>query len=914
MLNRLINQILIAFIALFSLMAFVSYYLIHNQKDTIDKMVHISDELLPLAQYSDLLRRSVQNLSYKTYEYANVENALLRENIKNDTAFEIEEIKFHIKNLEQRFESYIHPEEIEELKTKILRQMVVTENFFDIDNRISDLKSKRTSTLERLKDDMYALSFMYKEEKNKLMNSLGSEVYIVEPSFISFEKHIHQSHQILMSLPAINDLFQMEDLESELNEHFMLAKHYAEEIVRLSKPSSLDPVLLKYLAAINIGQHQEWDIFDLHLKWLNAVEHRRILYAQNSGDLNQLVRWLNVINATMQNKMKAAKQISLETAFYSLKTSGIAIFVGLAFIIYVGCHIFLRVKKPMEDAIESLEDSETRFKEFAAMAADWFWEGNDEFHLTYVSNYHEAILGKLYVNHIGQSAVTVFGEHFEDKGAWETCCQKALQGDKSSLESFCVMYDGSRKRIKMDIWPIMKSGKCVGFRGVGKDITMSHELSVQLRYQAEHDSLTGLYNRHSLEDSLDQCFSEAEKIPHEQQHCLCFVDLDRFKVVNDTAGHAAGDDLLKQVSRLLLSIVRKQDQVFRIGGDEFAILLDNCPLQNGKVVCDKIVAELNVFRFTYEEKKYFIGSSIGLVAFSGRDIHWNQVILQADLACRMAKELGRNRVHVYRDSDVNVKQRQSEVIQAAGIKEAMIEERFILYVQPIVPVKNLKAMDSGEILVRLIGKDGEMVPPIHFIPAAERYGIMPELDRYIIRKTLIDHGALFKDWTHIGLNISGTSLNDESMINFVKEVLAESIIHPSQVCLEITETAAVSNLATANHFVDELLKIGCRFALDDFGSGVSSFGYLKRFSIQFLKIDGCFVADIDKDEVNYATVSAIIDVAHTLNLKVIAEYVENQTIIDILKSLRADYLQGYGVGKPMPVEDLPRQNKDANQY
>jgi diguanylate cyclase (GGDEF)-like protein/PAS domain S-box-containing protein len=442
---------------------------------------------------------------------------------------------------------------------------------------------------------------------------------------------------------------------------------------------------------------------------------------------------------------------------------------------------------------------------------------------------------------------------------------------------------------------------------VFSDVTEARRLSKQIAHEATHDALTGLVNRREFEKRLDRALVSAKQ--YGAYHALCYLDLDQFKIVNDTAGHAAGDELLKQIKGLLLDGFRERDTIARLGGDEFGLLLDNCPLEKAGKITNSLVATIRDYRFTWQGRSFQIGVSIGLVPITATVESTAQLLSQADIACYIAKERGRNRVHVYQAGDNESAQCHGEILRAAGLRDALEQERFCLYYQPIIPL----AAGSGrsvryELLLRLQDEDGELVLPEAFIPAAERYGLMGAIDHWMIRTAFRLYAEkLHTTGTEIAINLSGNSLNDNTLLDFVQAQFTEFSVPPERVCFEITETAAIHNLHKTTVLMSELKQQGSQLALDDFGSGLSSFRYLKSLPVDYLKIDGSFVRDMLANACDHAMVAAINQVGHTMGMQIIAEYVESVAIIERLRELGVDYAQGYALGAPRPWGVLHQQ-------
>ncbi len=440
---------------------------------------------------------------------------------------------------------------------------------------------------------------------------------------------------------------------------------------------------------------------------------------------------------------------------------------------------------------------------------------------------------------------------------------------------------------------------------VYEDITETRHLAEKIAYQAIHDELTGLVNRRQFDIYVQNRVTQAQN--DNSSHVLCYLDLDQFKVVNDTCGHLAGDELLRQLGEMLRQQVRKSDVLARLGGDEFGILMAYCSLDQALQTCDKLRITIRDFQFAWEQRSFSVGVSIGIAPINHTSGNAVDILKEADAACYAAKEKGRNRVHVFSPDDEELAERQGEMRWVEKIRTGIVQGRFQLYGQLIVPITQAHQGLHFETLIRYQDEQGLIIPPGAFLPAAERYNMAPTLDRWVIANLFeylsITHGFLAR-LEVCSINLSGLSLSDESMLDFIDEQFHHWQIPTHKICFEITETAAISNLSYAKHFIDTLRRKGCLFSLDDFGSGLSSFAYLKNLPVEFLKIDGLFVKDILEDKVDWTMVKSINEVGHVMNKKTIAEFVENQAIFDLLKSLGVDYAQGYGIAKPVPLKEL----------
>ncbi|MCX4187481.1 EAL domain-containing protein [Methylophaga sp. OBS4] len=450
-----------------------------------------------------------------------------------------------------------------------------------------------------------------------------------------------------------------------------------------------------------------------------------------------------------------------------------------------------------------------------------------------------------------------------------------------------------------------KAGQVTHFVATQVDITEARRLSEKTSYQATHDQLTGLINRQEFDLRLERVIQTAKH--NQTEHALCFLDLDQFKVVNDTCGHIAGDELLRQIGALLLSNVRSRDTIARLGGDEFAILMEHCAIDQAFHACEQILQLLQDFRFHWQDYTFIIGGSIGLAIIDQFTQNSNDALRNVDTACYAAKDAGRNRVEVHREDSERLQQRRGEIHWSAEISEALDNDRFLLYAQPIKPLLNPDLNISYEILVRMQRRDGEISPPGAFLPAAERYNSITRIDRWVMTNTLrwiTEHADKLNHIATISINLSGLTLGDESMLDFIIQQLNKTDIPAEKISFEITETAAIANLRAATNFIETLRRFGTRFALDDFGSGLSSFAYLKKLRVDSLKIDGMFVKDMLNDPLDFEMVKSINEIGHVMGLKTIAEFVEQEEILEKLREIGVDFVQGYAIGKPVPIDDI----------
>lgn len=437
-----------------------------------------------------------------------------------------------------------------------------------------------------------------------------------------------------------------------------------------------------------------------------------------------------------------------------------------------------------------------------------------------------------------------------------------------------------------------------------RDVTVAREYVQRRSWEATHDPLTGLLNRRGFENQVHAALSEAQA--KGSSHALCYLDLDGFKLVNDSAGHTAGDELLAQLAKVFKAKVRDTDSVARLGGDEFGLLLKDCVGTRAQAIAAEILGAVNELQLVFRGKSFKVGVSIGLTVITRDHSDVTEVVGEADCACYLAKEQGKNRVVLFVASDTKLAARRSETGWVQRISDAFRDKRFVLFHQ------TYRALDSSaghsehlEILLRMIGEDGEIIAPGRFLPAAERFNLMPAIDRWVINEVFSRHGPLVAERGGVApicaINLSGASINSQDMLDFIREQMLKYRVRPECICFELTETVAVNSLQAAAEFIRHCKAMGFQFALDDFGIGASSFGYLKNLPVDYLKIDGGFVKNIDHDSIDEAMVETINRVGHILGKRTVAEFAENDAIIARLTALGVDFAQGYGVSRPKPL-------------
>ncbi|MGH8496213.1 MAG: EAL domain-containing protein [Gammaproteobacteria bacterium] len=496
----------------------------------------------------------------------------------------------------------------------------------------------------------------------------------------------------------------------------------------------------------------------------------------------------------------------------------------------------------------------------------------------------------------------------QDRDKWAQEMERNGQVRNAELILRCK--DG-RKMVVLESSRVVRDpdGKIMYYEGTLTDITEAHELSSQLSYDASHDALTGLINRREFETRLRRVLERAHV--DGSSHAVCYLDLDQFKIVNDSCGHIAGDELLRQLGDLLHSRIRVGDTVARLGGDEFGILLEHCTREKALEVAQAMQEGIAKYQFVWGTSRFAIGASIGLVVITKAFRRLTEVLSAADAACYAAKDLGRNRVHLFKEDDTLLMRRQGEMQWVARVQSALNEDRFHLLAQPIVGLADdTSGIQHYELLLRMRDENGRIVPPGAFLPAVERFNLALRLDDWVVGHAFEqakDSLSQLGEKGRFFINLSGDSIGDKHFLPILLRRLDKSRVPPERICFEITETAAIANLVQANKLIAALRQIGCQFGLDDFGSGVSSFAYLKALAVDYVKIDGVFIKTLAADPVDYEMVRSINEIAHVMGRKTIAESVESEEVLAELQAIGVDYAQGYALGEPMPVDEIGQE-------
>lgn len=574
-------------------------------------------------------------------------------------------------------------------------------------------------------------------------------------------------------------------------------------------------------------------------------------------------------------------------------------FVASAAIIVLMAEVLRR--RTIEEKM--LRENEQRYRDLAKAGADIFWELDSDLCFSHLSGDTpffselgpQQLLGKRLQDVLKDMPDLDFDlDRFTD-----------LVMARQPIDNFIFRVHETDRAIrifKINGRPIFdKTDRFLGYRGIQREITEEYNLTQTIAYQATYDSLTGLINRNEFDMRLQEAVNRARN--YQTEAILCYLDLDQFKIVNDTAGHLVGDQLLAELARLLKQSIRAADGLGRLGGDEFGLLLEGCSLKQGQIICESLVDKIQNYRFKWQGRQFNVGVSIGIVPILPDSSNATELLSRADLACYKAKDLGRGRIYIADHNDAELEMRQTQMARIANVSQAIEENRFYLVQQPILPLLGFhQDYHHAEILLRLTDEAGQIVSPGQFIPIAERYGMISLIDRWVVETIVRDYELYYPEQdTMVSINLSGASLSDDRFIEFVLELIQQSPLSPDRICFEITETSAISHLDQATVFIKAMKDIGVKFALDDFGSGVSSFGYLRSLPVDYLKIDGALVRNIVEEKCDRTIVDLINQVAHMLGMHTIAEFVENEAILRQLRLLEVDYAQGYTIGKPAPL-------------
>ena len=571
--------------------------------------------------------------------------------------------------------------------------------------------------------------------------------------------------------------------------------------------------------------------------------------------------------------------------------------------------LILMIRKD-QIAKRELQNNEIRYKDLAEAGANIFWEIDHQSKFNYVSGDTDSLYNYSHEQILGNSLQDLFKNEANFDFPWDFYENQIRE--KNPLKNIVFKIKQENEEVKI----FQLNGKAiydnqlnfVGYRGIQREVTQEYNLSEAIAYQASYDSLTGLINRREFNSRLKALVKENSKEQMSKDKLssvLCFLDLDRFKLVNDTAGHLVGDVLLVEITNILQDCLRKQDILGRLGGDEFGLLLINILPKEAQEICCEIINQIESYRFQWDDRVFDLGISIGMISMADNSFDATELLSKADLACYKAKELGRGRVYdADEGKDISNVQMQMEYI--SNVSQAIEKEQFYLVKQKIQAIdQDNSNYQHYEILLRYTDDQGNNIPPGLFIPFAEKYGVITIIDRWVVETAIKNYKAYFPDQkTIISINLSGISISNKGFIDFVINLLKSVDMDLSYICFEITETAAISHMSQALEFISRIRQLGVKFALDDFGSGVSSFQYLKELPIDYLKIDGSLVKNIVTEASDRVIIDSINCIAQMMGINTIAEFVEDEQILSILSEIGVNYAQGYGIGKPELCEKI----------
>lgn len=663
-----------------------------------------------------------------------------------------------------------------------------------------------------------------------------------------------------------------------------------------------------------------WDIGDDYLRQLDVLaQQMREGFAGGKADAHQVANWKARIVAINDGVTPAAKAFSDALGEGSRMLLKVLMLTNLATALFLIAMAWRRSSKLLAQRqafASALQEEKERAQITLESIGDAVITADVDGCISYMNPAAEQLTHWQAMQAQGLPLAALFSLLDENaEGDSLTLVEQVLSGSlKGGAEHARLIQrlDGSTVSVNLVGSPILTEGQVSGIVVVLHDMTQERQYIANLSWQATHDALTGLANRREFEYRLEQALNALAR--QAGRHSLMFLDLDQFKLVNDTCGHAAGDELLRHICAVLQSGLREGDTLARLGGDEFGVLLENCPPEQAERIAEQLRQAVQSLHFVWKGRPFVTTVSIGLVHIAQVPSTLEASLRAADMACYMAKEKGRNRVQVYHADDSELSMRFGEMAWIQRLHVALEENRFCLYAQEIAPLHPHDGLGHIEILLRLHDESGRTILPDSFIPAAERYGLVTALDRWVVRSVFqvirqcLDEGRE-GPLAMCAINLSGSSIGDDKFLEYLQRLFGEYDIPPRLICFEITETSAIANLGSAIRFINELKGLGCKFSLDDFCAGMSSFAYLKHLPVDFLKIDGSFVKDMLDDPINRAMVEVINHIGHVMGKRTIAEFVETPLIEQALQEIGVDYAQGYLIERPQvfTCDSLQRQ-------
>jgi len=626
---------------------------------------------------------------------------------------------------------------------------------------------------------------------------------------------------------------------------------------------------------------------------MSYTEYMRAFYTnsavQNMGRADSIEDWLNQALAVFEQKSAKHTHHLHDGRWMQINMSHTS----------TGHWLFVAMDiTQWRDSQSELLESHERYRSLAHMAMDWFWVLDEDLRYVYHSNHKQSLSG-------------FDGEDLVGMLRCEALVGQAVASEELTVHNIALKEhrlidlvltwqeaDGNIRYVHVYAKPEFdKSGNFTGYMGCGREVTKEKQLQSRLNHLAEHDDLTGLVNRRAFESALAKLLRYSDS--RETSSTLVFIDLDQFKLVNDGGGHDAGDQLLKNVADTFCDMLGEGALVARLGGDEFGVILQ-LGINDALEQVNLLINHISSTPFDWKQRKYTVGASAGLVAIDDQRVDISELMSHADTACYLAKNAGRNQAQIYMYDEYFQDPVSLELKQVNLLKDAMDNDGLMLYLQPIKSIQYYTSHTHFEVLLRLKGPDGQVKSAGEFIPVAEKYDLMQHLDKWVLKEALTTLASMKNSGIDVSfsINLSGNTLSNKESLNVYRSIIDKSTISWDLLTFEITETVAIKNVETAKNFITEMKGLGCGFSLDDFGSGLSSFGYLKELSVDYLKIDGSFVKNMANDATCRAIVSAFNQLSHELGMKTVAEFVEDEKTENILKELGIDYAQGYGVGAP----------------
>ena len=615
-------------------------------------------------------------------------------------------------------------------------------------------------------------------------------------------------------------------------------------------------------------------------------------------DYRQLLKY----NIKLELLPEDSELLYVEQPIYLEYKTPIIIVASILFACVVVIVLLIEKARKREVANKILQEERLRYRDLAKAGANVFWELDRDLKYSYISGDFKDLCGLEPAQMIGNYPPDLHRNDPRVNIDWKLFDR--ITKARQPLKDFTYSLRDSNNEIrifKVNGNPLFDGNyNFLGYRGIKQEITAERNLYRKIAYQATHDDLTGLLNRREFKEKLKQSIQNID--PDRTGSVLCYLDLDRFKIVNDTAGHSVGDRLLSELTQLLQNKIRKEDTLGRLGGDEFGLLLEKCSVSEAKQIAEQLIRAINNYRLRWKTIEFNVGVSIGVVEILSNTESAAELLSRADLACYQAKNLGRGRVYVELNNEAETLQ-QATTDHLANVSLAIEENRLYLVKQLIKPiVDDDDQRQHYELLLRLKDRSGNLVGLSEFIPVAERYGVITSVDRWVLKTALESYAEYFgESQTLVSINLSAASINDERFTDFAIDLIKKSQVPGNCLCFEITETAVIAQVNQAQKFIDALKSLGVKFALDNFGSGLFSWSYLKKLRVDYLKIDGSLIEAIPDDEYNRVIVKSINKVAHVIGIKTIAEFVENERVLEYLNEIRIDYVQGFLTGKPVEI-------------